>query len=104
MRVSMDRFQDAVEAAVASIPDAFGPYLENTQFVIERRSGQGLLGLYEGSTALKAGEWLPERVTIFKEEHEAEVDSWEELVEEVRRTILHEVGHHFGMGEEDLPF
>jgi predicted Zn-dependent protease with MMP-like domain len=100
----MDRFQDAVEAAVASIPDAFGPYLENTQFVIERRSGQGLLGLYEGSTALEAGEGLPERVTIFKEEHEAEADSWEELVEEVRRTILHEVGHHFGMGEEDLPF
>ncbi len=100
----MDRFQDAVEAAVASIPDAFGPYLENTQFVIERRSGQGLLGLYEGSTALEAGEGLPERVTIFKEEHEAEADSWKELVEEVRRTILHEVGHHFGMGEEDLPF
>ena len=104
MRVSMDRFQDAVEAAVAAIPDAFQPYLENTQFVIERRSGKGLLGLYEGSTALEAGEWLPERVTIFKEEHEAEAGSWAELVEEVRRTILHEVGHHFGMDEEDLPF
>ena len=80
MRVSMDRFQDAVEAAIASIPKTFQPYLENTQFVIERRSGEGLLGLYEGSTALEAGEWLPERVTIFKEEHEAQADSWEELV------------------------
>lgn len=104
MRVSMDRFQDAVEAAVDSIPEAFQPYLENTQFVIERRSGRGLLGLYEGSTALEAGEWLPERVTIYKEEHEAEAESWDELVEEVRRTILHEVGHHFGMDEGDLPF
>jgi predicted Zn-dependent protease with MMP-like domain len=43
-------------------------------------------------------------VTIYKDGHEAEADSWEELVEEVRRTILHEVGHHFGMEEEDLPY
>ncbi|TMD51960.1 MAG: metallopeptidase family protein [Chloroflexi bacterium] len=104
MKVTMDRFQEAVEAAIDSIPAAFQPYLENTQFVIEKRSGKRLLGLYEGATALEAGEWLPERVTIYKEEHEAEADSWEELVEEVRRTILHEVGHHFGMEEGDLPF
>ena len=104
MHVSMDRFQKAVEAAIDSIPEAFQPYLENTQFVIEPRSKEGLLGLYEGSTALEAGDWLPERVTIYKAEHEAEADTWDELVEEVRRTILHEVGHHFGMDEEDLPY
>ena len=100
----MDRFQEAVEAAIDSIPEPFQPYLENTQFVIEKRSDRGLLGLYEGATALEAGEWLPERVTIYKEEHEAQAGSWEELVEEVRQTILHEVGHHFGMDEDDLPF
>jgi predicted Zn-dependent protease with MMP-like domain len=104
MKVSMDRFQEAVEAAIADIPEAFAPYLDNTQFVIEARSTEGLLGLYEGATALEAGEGLPERVTIYKAEHEAEADTWEELVEEVRRTILHEVGHHFGMDEDDLPF
>jgi predicted Zn-dependent protease with MMP-like domain len=104
MKVSMDRFQEAVEAAIDSIPEAFAPYLENTQFVIEPRSKEGLLGLYEGATALEAGEGLPERVTIYKAEHEAEADTWEELVEEVRRTILHEVGHHFGMDEGDLPY
>jgi predicted Zn-dependent protease with MMP-like domain len=104
MKVTMDRFQEAVEAAIDSIPEPFQPYLENTQFVIELRSKEGLLGLYEGATALEAGEWMPERVTIYKDGHEAEADSWEELVEEVRRTILHEVGHHFGMEEEDLPY
>lgn len=104
MKVTMDRFQEAVEAAIDSIPEAFQPYLENTQFVIEPRSREGLLGLYEGATALEAGEWMPERVTIYKAEHEAEAESWEDLVEEVRRTILHEVGHHFGMEEEDLPY
>ena len=104
MKVSMDRFQAAVEAAIDSIPEAFQPYLDNTQFVIEPHSEEGLLGLYEGATALEAGEWLPERVTIYKAAHEAEADTWEELVEEVRRTILHEVGHHFGMDEDDLPY
>ena len=50
------------------------------------------------------GEGLPERITIYKESHEESCDTWDELVEEVRRTILHEVGHHFGMEEEDLPY
>jgi len=100
----MDRFEAAVEQAIDAIPEEFLPYLENTQFVIEKSSGEGLLGLYEGATALAAGEWLPERIVIYKREHEAEAETWEELVQEVRRTILHEVGHHFGMEEEDLPY
>lgn len=104
VRVSMDRFEAAVTAAIDSIPAAFEPYLENMQFVIEESSPDGSLGLYEGATALTAGEWLPERVTIYKREHEEHADSWEELVEEVRRTILHEVGHHFGMDEHELPY
>ncbi len=100
----MDRFQAAVEEAIASIPEPFLPYLDNTQFVIERSSPDGLLGLYEGATALAAGEGLPERVTVYKEQHEQSCETWEELVAEVRRTILHEVGHHFGMEESDLPY
>jgi len=104
MNVSMERFQQAVEAAIASIPKPFQPYLEHVEFRIEPRSGTGLLGLYEGVSALDDGDGLPNRVTIFKAEHEADAESWEELVEEVRRTILHEVGHHFLMEEEDLPY
>lgn len=59
MRVSMDRFEEAVTAAIESIPEPFQPYLENTQFLIEEDSGQGLLGLYEGATALEAGQECP---------------------------------------------
>jgi predicted Zn-dependent protease with MMP-like domain len=99
----MDRFEAAVNAALDSIPEPFQRYLENTEFRIEESSPDGLLGLYEGATALGAGDW-PERVTIYKRQHEQQAGSWEELVEEVRRTILHEVGHHFGMEEDDLPY
>jgi predicted Zn-dependent protease with MMP-like domain len=100
----MAQFEEAAQAAVDSIPDEFKTYLENTIFIIEEGSGEGLMGLYEGATALGAGEGMPERVTLYKRAHERVTNSMEELVEEVRRTILHEVGHHFGMEEEDLPF
>ena len=100
----MKQFEEAAQAAIDSIPDEFQPYLENTQFLVEERSPKGLMGLYEGATALHAGEGMPERITLYKESHERAARSYDELVEEVRRTILHEVGHHFGMEEEDLPY
>ena len=100
----MEQFEAAAQAAVDSIPDDFKPYLENTIFIIEESSPQGLMGLYEGATALGAGEGMPERITLYKRSHERAAGAMDELVEEVRETILHEVGHHFGMEEDELPF
>ena len=98
----MDRFEAAVTAALDSIPPQFQRYLENIEFVVAAASPEGLLGLYEGAGALDE-DW-PQRITIYKREHEREAGSWPQLVEEIRRTILHEVGHHFGMDEDDLPY
>jgi predicted Zn-dependent protease with MMP-like domain len=100
----MKQFEVAAQAAVDSIPDEFRPYLENTVFILEESSEGGLMGLYEGATALAAGEGMPERITLYKREHEEAAETMEDLIAEVQRTILHEVGHHFGMEEEDLPF
>jgi predicted Zn-dependent protease with MMP-like domain len=100
----MKEFEAAAQAAVDAIPEAFAPYLENTVFVLEESSPEGLMGLYEGATALGAGEGMPERITLYKRAHEQSCRTLDELVAEVRRTILHEVGHHFGMGEDDLPY
>jgi predicted Zn-dependent protease with MMP-like domain len=100
----MDQFESAAQAAIDEIPEAFLPYLDNTVFVIEESSPDGLMGLYEGATAMGAGEGLPERITLFKRAHEAATSTYAELVAEVRRTILHELGHHFGMEEDELPY
>lgn len=100
----MKQFEVAAQDAVDSIPEDFRPYLENTVFILEEASADGLLGLYEGATALAAGEGMPERITLYKAAHEQVARSVDELVAEVRRTILHEVGHHFGMEEHDLPW
>ena len=99
----MDRFEEAVQAAIAAIPAQFQPYLEDIEFVVARHSADGLLGYYEGSGALEPG-GLPARVTIFKDTHERACSTWEELREEVRRTVLHEVGHHFLMDEDEMPY
>lgn len=100
----MKEFEAAAQEAIDSIPADFQSYLENTTFVIEESSDEGLMGLYEGAGALAAGEGWPERITLYKRSHEEAVNSMEELVNEVRRTILHEVGHHFGMEEDELPY
>jgi predicted Zn-dependent protease with MMP-like domain len=103
MRVSMGRFEEAVQTAIDAIPADFQPFLDEIEFLVAERSPEGLLGLYEGPGALEAS-GFPARVTLFKASHEAAAGSWEELVEEVRRTVLHEVGHHFLMDEGELPY
>ncbi len=84
----MEQFEAAAQTAVDSIPDDFKPYLENTIFIIEESSPEGLMGLYEGATAMGAGEGMPERITLYKRSHERAAGSMDELVEEVRETIL----------------
>jgi predicted Zn-dependent protease with MMP-like domain len=100
----MQQFESLVQEAIDSIPEDFQPYLENTVFIVEESSPKGLMGLYEGAGALHAAQGLPERITIFKRSHERAANSFQELVVEVRRTILHELGHHFGMEEDELPY
>ena len=100
----MKEFEQLVGRAIESIPEDFQPYLENTVFIVEESSGEGLMGFYHGSGALHAGEGFPDRIILYKESHERAARSMKELVEEVRRTILHEVGHHFGMDEDELPY
>jgi len=104
MRVSMNEFEQVVQRAIDSIPEEFRPYLENTMFIVEESSRDGLMGLYEGGTALGAGQSYPERITLYKRSHERASQTIQQLTDEVRRTILHEVGHHFGMEEDDLPY
>ena len=100
----MKEFEELVEEAIESIPVEFQPYLENTVFIVEESSPDGLMGLYHGAGALHAGEGFPDQITLYKRSHEQAVTNMKELSQEVRRTILHEVGHHFGMDEDELPY
>jgi len=110
-RVSRNHFARLAEEALAGIPEAFQTQMSNTMIVVDDlpdidavREGEDpdLLGLYEGATVLEHG--LPERIVLYQRNHENVVTDDRELAEEVRETMRHEVGHHFGMEEDELPY
>ena len=110
-RVKRERFARLAEAALADIPEAFQAQLLNTMIVVDDlpsldavREGEDpdLLGLYEGATVLEHG--LPERIVLYQRNHENIAADEAELEEEVRETMRHEIGHHFGMAEDELPY
>lgn len=118
IRVSAREFDRAVEAALAEIPPAFAPYMDNVVIEVRERptadllegdeTVDDLLGLYLGvPVEEKMAEdfelaALPDRVLIFRANLCAMCESYDELVEEIRVTVLHEIGHHFGMDEDQL--
>ena len=102
-RVSPRRFDRAVQRIIDGMPEAFQPYMADIEFITAASSPEGVLGLYEGAGALGQHGW-PARITIYRHAHEARVRNWRQFVDEVRRTIRHEVGHHFQMEEDELPY
>ncbi len=118
-----DHFEQLVADALDSLPPELMPYLENVAVVIEEWPHAGhyarvqvapgalLLGLYEGVPRPRRPSALtlvpPDKITIFRGPIEylypGEGEARDARVrEQVRRTVLHEVGHHFGFGEEQL--
>ena len=66
-----------------------------------------LFGLYEGIALTERGEDygmcpVPDVITIFKGPHERSFDSREEVVEEIGKTVIHEIGHYFGLDDDKL--
>ena len=110
-RVSRKRFLSLAEAALARIPAPFQERLSNTMIVaddlptlesVKEGEDPDLLGLYEGATALEHG--LPERIVLYQRNHENVSGDLQELAEQVDETMAHEIGHHFGMEEDELPY
>lgn len=110
-RVKHDRFARLAEAALAAIPEEFQAQLSNTMIVVDDlpdidavREGEDpdLLGLYEGATVLEHG--LPERIVLYQRNHENIAANERDLEREVVETMRHEIGHHFGMAEDELPY
>ena len=112
------RFRRLVDRALEGLPSVFQERLQNVAVIIDDRPEPELLhdlgmdednllfGLYEG---LPLTEWgrddvlrIPDRIRIFQGPIEEVCESDEEIVAEVRSTVLHEVGHHFGLSDEEL--
>ncbi|HXZ66022.1 MAG TPA: metallopeptidase family protein [Streptosporangiaceae bacterium] len=100
-------FEQMVATALDSLPAEFAALIENVAVLIEPGPGpRGLLGLYEGvpltSRTTNYAGVLPDRITIYQRAICAICDSEADVVEQVRRTVIHEVGHYFGISDERL--
>lgn len=123
--VTDEDFEAAIDDAIESIPARFIDALDNVVIVAEDEPtledaaiaedplepsgtmlGGEVLGLYDGISLTERGEFYdmaePDVITIFKGPHERMCNSREQIVEEIAKTVIHEIGHHFGLSDERL--
>jgi len=113
------QFERHVGEALASIPRQFRDAMQNIAIVVEDEPSPDLLeemeieppdtlfGLYQGTplterTTSSYGNVLPDRVLIFQGPHERETDDDEDLIVCIGETLIHEIGHYFGLSEEEI--
>lgn len=108
--MSRAEFEASVGDALDAMPQDLMAELDNVAFFVEDEAPEDepdLLGLYEGTalTERDAG-WgmgnLPDRITLFRGPLTRMCDSREEVVEEIAVTVVHEIAHHFGIGDDRL--
>ncbi|HEC78053.1 MAG TPA: metallopeptidase family protein [candidate division WOR-3 bacterium] len=101
-------FEKVVIDVIDSLPRFLREKLENLEIVIEDEyiEKKSLLGLYQGVPLKKRGAWygnvLPDKIILFKNNIERLSRNEDELKEWIRRVVIHEIGHYFGFGEEEL--
>jgi predicted Zn-dependent protease with MMP-like domain len=117
IRLTRKAFDRIVEDAIASLPEDYARWIDEVPIIVEDRPGKAdadavcdpgvddtPLGLYVGR-GIDEGQLsgdLPPRVMIYRVPLMEACASREELEEEIRKTLLHELGHHAGMDEDQL--
>ncbi|MGO1319896.1 MAG: metallopeptidase family protein [Galactobacter sp.] len=113
-QISTDLFEYAATEAFRLLPAELTAPLDNVQIFVEDRYDPApwehpdtqLFGYYDGFALTERGRdeagQLPDRIVLFKETFEHECNGWPEVVKELRITLVHEIGHHLGIGEERL--
>ncbi|MDD5455323.1 MAG: metallopeptidase family protein [Candidatus Ratteibacteria bacterium] len=108
-----NEFQKLLIEALEELPAQFKDKLQNVDIVIEdnmpkdfSKRGNILLGLYRGIPIKKRSVWhsftLPDKITIYKNNIEKICRSNEEIKRKIAEVVYHEIGHHFGLSEEEL--
>ncbi len=109
-------FEKLVREAVASLPEDLKNQMENVAMIVEENpppqpflgedAGEDLLGLYQGimkkDRGVAYGNVLPDQIIIYRRPLERMSSTLEDLRENVRQTVIHEIGHYFGFDEEEL--
>ena len=116
--MTRDEFRACVDDALASIPDNFRDAMRNIAIVIEDEPSEEiledvgieppdtLLGLYQGTPLTERG-WahgntLPDKITLYQAVIEDASDNEDDVVVAIGETLIHEIGHYFGLSEEEI--
>lgn len=118
MVLSHQEFRRLVSQAIASLPPVVAQRLENVEVVVEDRPTRAelamagveppgtLFGLYTGTPLTERdssyGMVLPDKITLYQRSIEEACRTRDEVREQIRITLMHEIGHYFGLSEEEL--
>ena len=109
--VTPERFEELVGEALDSIPEELGRLMDNVAVFVEEQRSPWLLGLYEGVPLTNRGHHygtpynglpMPDRITIFRRPILRRCRDEDDVVRQVRVTVVHEVAHHFGIDDDRL--
>ena len=119
IRINRRAFQELVREALTDLPDEFARAMKNVAVVVEEEptveeleslgldpEQDDLFGLYQGVPLPERGPdapVLPDRIAIYRLSILWACDTRAEAVAEVRTTVIHELGHYFGLDEDELP-
>jgi predicted Zn-dependent protease with MMP-like domain len=120
MRVPPEEFEALVEQALDGLPEEFAELLDNVAVMVEdepdpedlealgMEPDEELLGLYQGAPLTERDTFynaaLPDRILIYRGPILRSCENRRQVIREVRDTVIHELGHHFGLDEEDMPY
>jgi predicted Zn-dependent protease with MMP-like domain len=121
LAIEPEAFEVLVQQAIDGVPSEYRRLLKNVAIVVEETPSQDvlddlglesedeLLGLYSGisleqDSFFSAGGQLPARISIYRRPILRLCRSAEEVVQEVRDTVVHEIGHHFGLDDDEMPY
>jgi predicted Zn-dependent protease with MMP-like domain len=113
-----EKFENLVEEVLKSLPKKFKKYLDNIAFIVEDRPGReiysqtrtspfsSILGIYHGVPLKHRGPFYgnvpPDVIVIYKEPIERFCHDEEAIREKIKEVVLHEIGHYFGLKDEEL--
>lgn len=120
MRVPPEEFEALVEQALAGLPEEWADLLDNVAVMVEEEPDpedleamgmdpeDELFGLYQGVPLDQRDSFymgaLPDRVVLYRGPILRACANRRDVIREIRDTLVHELGHHFGMEEEDMPY
>ncbi|MET8848284.1 metallopeptidase family protein [Amycolatopsis sp. NPDC004625] len=108
VEMSRERFEELVSEALDAVPPEFAKAMDNVVVLVEEFNDEApdILGLYHGIALTERtssyGGVLPDRISIYRQPILAMCEDEDEVVEEVLITVVHELGHHFGIDDARL--